>query len=173
MTAPDDGSVLHRRSVVRVFASLDELAAAAGETLGPGEWLQVEQDRIDTFAAATGDDQWIHVDRERAATGPYGTTVAHGYLTLALVPLLLRRLYRVNGVSIAVNYGLNKVRFPAPVRSGERIRAAARIASVESTPRGVQVVLHVTVEVDGRERPCCAAETVTLLSAAGPTGSGS
>ena len=149
---------------MRVFASLDELAGAVGETLGPGEWLEVTQERIDTFAAATGDDQWIHVDRERAATGPFGTTVAHGYLTLALVPSLLRQLYRVDGVTLAVNYGLNKVRFPAPLRSGGRIRAAARIAEVDRVAGGVQVVLHVTVGVEGGERPCCAAETVTRLT---------
>jgi len=149
---------------MRVFASLEELAGAVGETLGPGDWLEVTQERIDTFAAATGDDQWIHVDPERAATGPFGTTVAHGYLTLSLVPHLLRKLYRVDGVGLAVNYGLNKVRFPAPVRSGGRIRAAARIASVEPASGGVQVVLHVTVDVEGGDRPCCAAETVTRLS---------
>jgi acyl dehydratase len=148
---------------VRTFASLAELAGAAGETLGPGQWHVLEQSRIDAFARATGDDQWIHVDPERAATGPFGGTVAHGYLTLSLIPYLMRELYRVDGVQMGVNYGLNRVRFPAPLRCGGRVRCAARVASVEPAPGGVQLVMTVTLEAEGAGKPCCVAETVTRL----------
>ncbi|MBT2384108.1 MaoC family dehydratase, partial [Streptomyces sp. ISL-11] len=110
----------------RIFTSPEELRAAVGEELGPGDWLEVDQKRIDLFAEATGDHQWIHVDAERAAAGPFGTTIAHGYLTLSLLAALVPPLMRAEGARMGINYGLNKVRFPAPVPAGSRLRARAR-----------------------------------------------
>ncbi|MGK5629735.1 MaoC family dehydratase [Streptomyces sp. URMC 123] len=147
----------------RVFTSLDELGTAVGTELGPGDWLEVDQKRIDLFAEATGDHQWIHVDPGRAAEGPFGTTIAHGYLTLSLLPALVPRLMRVEGVRMGVNYGLNRVRFPAPVPVGARLRAAARILDVREVEGGAQVTLAVTVEREGGEKPVCVAETVSRL----------
>ncbi|GAB3648166.1 MaoC family dehydratase [Streptomyces sparsus] len=145
----------------RVFASLDELRAAVGEVLGPSDWLEVDQKRIDLFADATGDHQWIHVDPQRAAEGPFGTTIAHGYLTLSLLPALVPRVMRVEGVRMGVNYGTNKVRFPAPVPVGSRLRATVRIADVSEVKGGVQLAAEVTVERDGGEKPVCVAESVS------------
>lgn len=150
---------------MRTFASLDELAAAVGETIGPGDWQRVDQSRVDLFADATDDHQWIHVDPQRAAAGPFGGTVAHGYLTLSLLPALAGRLYRVHGVRMGVNYGLNRVRFPAPVRVGSAIRASATIAEVSPVDGGVQLVAAVTVESDAGGKPVCVAETVSRLYA--------
>lgn len=148
---------------MRTFASVGELAGAVGETLGPGPSILVDQDRIQAFADATDDHQWIHLDAERAAAGPFGGTIAHGYLTLSLLPALASSLYRVDGVVMGVNYGLNKVRFPSPVRSGSTVQATARIDSVEEIPGGVQVVATVTVTANGSEKPCCVAESVSRL----------
>ncbi|WP_431045188.1 MaoC family dehydratase [Streptomyces sp. P1-3] len=145
----------------RIFPSLDELRAAVGEEIGPGEWLEVDQRRIDLFAEATGDHQWIHVDPERAASGPFGTTIAHGYLTLSLLPWFTARLLRVEGVRMGVNYGVNKVRFPSPVPVGSRLRATARIAEVAEVRDGVQLTAVVTVEREGGEKPVCVAESVS------------
>lgn len=133
-----------------------------GTELGPTSWIDVTQERINAFAAATDDPQWIHVDPERAAAGPFGTTVAHGYLTLSLcVPMLSEVLPRAEGEGgLTINYGVNRVRFPAPVPSGARIRARVRVESVESVPRGEQAVLVVTVEREGGEKPVCVAEVV-------------
>ena len=140
---------------------LDELSV--GDTFGPGPWLAVEQSRIDAFADATGDDQWIHVDPARAAAGPFGGTVAHGYLTLSLLPLLARDLYKPEGLRLALNYGLNKVRFPAPLPSGSSVRATAEVAELEPVNGGVQLVMRVTVHSDRGGKPVCVAETVTHL----------
>ncbi|BCJ68200.1 MaoC family dehydratase [Polymorphospora rubra] len=148
---------------MRTFGSADELAAAVGATLGPGRWHPVAQDRVDLFADATDDHQWIHVDPERAAAGPFGGTVAHGYLTLSLLPALVRDVYRVDGLRMGINYGLNRVRFPAPLRTGGRIRASLHIDSITAVPGGIQVVKTVTVETDGGDRPVCVAETVSRL----------
>ncbi|MEU7589257.1 MaoC family dehydratase [Micromonospora sp. NPDC049230] len=148
---------------MRVFASFDELTAAVGETLGPGPWERIEQSRVDLFADATDDHQWIHVDPVRAASGPYGGTIAHGYLTLSLLPALAGRLYRVQGVAMGVNYGLNRVRFPAPVPVGAAVRATATLAEVSPVTGGVQVVATVTVESDSAAKPVCVAETVSRL----------
>ncbi|MFG2136904.1 MaoC family dehydratase [Streptomyces sp. NPDC048650] len=145
----------------RVFASVDELRGAVGEELGPSEWLEVDQKRIDLFADATGDHQWIHVDPEKAADGPFGTTIAHGYLTLSLLPTLVPRLMRVNNVKMGINYGTNKVRFPATVPVGSRLRATARIAEVTEVPGGVQLATVVTVEREGGDKPVCVAESVS------------
>ncbi len=151
-------------SQARIFASVDELRAAVGEELGASQWLEIDQQRIDRFADATGDHQWIHVDPRKAAQGPFGTTIAHGYLTLSLIPSFMSELLRVEGVTMGVNYGLNKVRFPAPVPVGSRLRASARIAEVTEVDRGVQLVTQVTVEREGGTKPVCVAETVARFT---------
>ncbi|MET8281580.1 MaoC family dehydratase [Micromonospora sp. NPDC005174] len=148
---------------MRVFTSVDELAAAVGETLGPGPWQRIDQDRVNLFADATDDHQWIHVDPERAAAGPFGAPIAHGFLTLSLVPALAGQLYRVEGIAMGVNYGLNRVRFPAPLRVGAAVRASAVIAEVSPVSGGVQMVTAVTVHSDGGDKPVCVAETVSRL----------
>ncbi len=145
------------------FASVAELKQAAGTSLGHTDWLEIDQARINLFADATGDHQWIHVDPERAAAGPFGTTIAHGYLTLSLLPALLGDRLRVEGVRMAVNYGLNRVRFPAPVPVGSRVRAHVELLEVTEVSGGVQVVARVTVEREGGDKPVCVAETVTRL----------
>ncbi|MFE2508582.1 MaoC family dehydratase [Streptomyces naganishii] len=144
----------------RIFASADELKAAVGEQLGYTDWLEIDQKRIDLFAEATGDQQWIHVDPEKAASGPFGTTIAHGYLTLSLLPLFGPQLISVEGVKMGVNYGTNKVRFPAPVPVGSRLRATATISAVDEVPGGVQVATAFTVEREGGDKPVCVAESV-------------
>ncbi|MHC5907470.1 MaoC family dehydratase [Streptomyces sp. S6] len=145
----------------RIFTSADELKAAVGEQLGYSDWVEVDQKRIDLFAEATGDHQWIHVDPQKAAAGPFKTTIAHGYLTLSLLPLFGPQLIHVEGVQMGVNYGTNKVRFPAPVPVGSRLRATARISSVEDVKGGVQITLAFTVEREGGDKPVCAAESVS------------
>ncbi|MCB5169736.1 MaoC family dehydratase [Streptomyces bambusae] len=145
----------------RIFTSAEELRAAVGEPLGPSGWLEVDQKRIDLFADATGDHQWIHVDPERAATGPFGSTIAHGYLTLSLLPALVPQTMRVEGMRMGLNYGTNKVRFPAPVPVGSRLRATTVITEVADAGGGVQVTATVTVERDGGEKPVCVAESVS------------
>jgi acyl dehydratase len=152
---------------MRVFASVAELVGAVGQVVGPGDALHVDQQRVDAFAEATGDHQWIHVDPQRAAAGPFGGTIAHGYLTLSLLPLLVQGLYRVEGLAMGINYGLNRVRFPAPLRVGSAVRATAELVSAEPVPRGYQLVSRVSVSAEGAERPCCVAETVTRLHPAG------
>ncbi|MFD3454102.1 MaoC family dehydratase [Streptomyces sp. NPDC058691] len=144
----------------RIFTSVDELKAAVGEELGTTEWLEVDQKRIDLFADATGDHQWIHVDPEKAAQGPFGTTIAHGYLTLSLIPSFTPELMRVEGVKMGVNYGVNKVRFPSPVPVGSRLRATGQVAEVTEVPGGAQLVVRITVEREGGDKPVCVAETV-------------
>lgn len=135
---------------------------AVGRKLGPTSWVTVDQSRIDAFAAATGDHQWIHVDPVRAASGPYGATIAHGYLTLALVNLFLPQLLQVQGVSMGVNYGTDRVRFPSFVRAGSRIRACGEvIAAEEVAGSAVQVIVRVSVEVEGGEKPACVADTIS------------
>ncbi|KOX23213.1 dehydratase [Saccharothrix sp. NRRL B-16348] len=148
---------------MRVFADLEELAAAKGEHLGHGEWHEITQAEINLFADATGDHQWIHVDLEKAAAGPFGAPVAHGYLTLSLIPLLVRDIYTVQGLAMGVNYGLNKVRFPSPVTVGSRVRAGAELAEITDVAQGKQAVVKVTVEIEGNPKPGCVAETVVLL----------
>ncbi|MER6012862.1 MaoC family dehydratase [Streptomyces bluensis] len=145
----------------RTFTSADELKAAVGEQLGYSDWLEIDQKRIDLFAEATGDHQWIHVDPERAATGPFGTTIAHGYLTLSLLPLLVPQVMKVDNVTMGVNYGTNKVRFPAPVPVGSRLRATAVLKEVTEAGGGVQVTAAVSVEREGGDKPVCVAESVS------------
>ncbi|GLV74692.1 MaoC family dehydratase [Streptomyces hygroscopicus] len=144
----------------RIFTSPDELLMAVDEELGPSDWLEIDQKRVDLFADATGDHQWIHVDAEKAAAGPFGTTIAHGYLTLSLLPSFTPQLLRVENVRMGINYGVNKVRFPSPVPVGSRLRATGRIMEVTEVKDGVQMTLAVTVEREGGDKPACVAESV-------------
>jgi acyl dehydratase len=148
---------------MRVFTTLDEVSAANGEELGTSEWLEIDQERVDRFAEATGDHQWIHVDVERAASGPFGGTIAHGYLTLSLVPFLGSQVMSFETPGAKLNYGANKVRFPHPVLVGSRIRAHVAIADVADLPSGKQATIRYTVEIEGVDKPACVAETVVLL----------
>jgi acyl dehydratase len=147
----------------RTFTSVDEMKAAIGEDLGSGEWLEITQDRVNAFADATGDHQWIHVDPERAKDGPFGAPIAHGFLTLSLLPVLAGSIFTVDGPKLVINYGMNKVRFPSPVPVGSRIRANAVITSVEETGSGVNMVVKNTVEIEGADKPACVAENVRVL----------
>src|SRR5690606_34718769 len=149
--------------VMRVFGSLDEFTQQVGRTLGSSDWLEITQDRVNLFADATGDHQWIHVDVERAKEGPFGGTISHGYLSLSLLPSLVKEIYRVEGLRLGINYGLNKVRFPRPVPVGSRVRAGAEILDVKDTPNGTLTTLKVTLFVEGDEKPACVAETLSLL----------
>jgi acyl dehydratase len=145
-----------------VFASPAELKQAVGKSLGASDWLEIGQERIDQFAEATGDHQWIHVDPKRAATGPFGTTIAHGYLTLSLVNHFLPRIVEVRGISMGVNYGADRLRFPAPVPVGSRVRGSAELVEAEDTKDGgVQAKIRVTVEVEGNDRPGCVVDTIS------------
>jgi acyl dehydratase len=146
---------------MRTFTSLEELESAVGEELGTSEWLTVEQDRVDQFAEATGDHQWIHVDVERAKAGPFGGTIAHGYLTLALIPQFLPGLLEVTGFSMGINYGAEKVRFPAPVPVGARLRASAVVDSVTDVAGGLQMQVTITLEIEDQPKPALVA--VVLL----------
>ncbi|MGH3439886.1 MAG: MaoC family dehydratase [Sciscionella sp.] len=148
---------------MRVFSSLDELVAAKGEHLGHSEWHTVTQEQVDTFADATGDHQWIHVDVERAKDGPFGTTIAHGYLTLSMLPMLGAQVYRVEGVKMGINYGSNKVRFPNTVPVGSRIRSGIELADVIDVAQGKQLVMTHVVEIEGMKKPACVAQTVSLI----------
>ena len=148
---------------MRVFSSLDELKAAVGEELGPTEWLTITQDRVDQFADATGDHQWIHVDRDRANRSPFGGTIAHGYLTLALIPLFASQLFHLDTMGTKLNYGVNKVRFPAPVPVGSSIRCRATIRDVVDVAAGQQMVTDYVIEIEDADKPACVAETVVLL----------
>jgi acyl dehydratase len=144
-----------------IMNGLDELKAQAGADLGRTGWCEITQERVNAFADATGDHQWIHVDPERAAAGPFGSTIAHGYLTLSMVIPLFGELLEVRGVGMAVNYGLNKVRFPAPVPVGSRIRLAAALGAVEDAGvNAVQVVADFTIEIDGVAKPACVAQAI-------------
>lgn len=146
---------------MRTFTSAADLKASEGQEIGVSDWHEIPQSQIDLFAEATGDDQWIHVDPERAQAGPYGATIAHGYLTLSLLAPLMKTTYRIEGAKMAVNYGLNKVRFAAPVRVGSRVRVRVSLASVQPIPNGVQSVWSAIVELEGSEKPACIAEPVT------------
>lgn len=148
---------------MRVFKTLDEVSAASGEELGTSDWLAVDQERVNAFAEATGDHQWIHVDVERAKDGPFGGTIAHGYLTLSLIPQLSTQIFSLETPGARLNYGVNKVRFPNPVRVGRRIRATATIAGVSDVPAGKQLLTRYVIEIEGEDKPACVAETVVLL----------
>jgi acyl dehydratase len=145
---------------MNTYETLSELQAMIGSTLGTSDWQSIDQQRIDQFAAVTGDDQWIHVDPARAAAGPFGATVAHGHLTLSLVPVMVRTAFKIGGVRMTVNYGLNRVRFPAPVPVGSRLRGHFKLLSFETIAGGAQVVVEVTAEREGHAKPVCVAESV-------------
>ena len=145
---------------MRVFTSPDELSGAVGQPLGSSEWMTIEQDRVNRFADATGDHQWIHVDPERAQHGPFEAAIAHGFLTVSLLPALVTQIYRVEA-RMAINYGLNRVRFPAPVRVGSRVRATSQLKDVTEIDGGVQLVANTVIEIEGGAKPACVAETVS------------
>jgi acyl dehydratase len=146
--------------VVKKFSGLDEFVAAQGSQLGPTDWLEVTQERVNLFADATDDHQWIHVDPERAANGPFGGTIAHGLLTLSLLPHFTHQLYTVDNVPMAINYGYNKVRFITPVRVGSKLRARAEIAKVDQLDGAVQATVTVIVEIEGSDKPAAVAESI-------------
>lgn len=151
---------------MRVLNNSEEVAAAAGTELGVSEWIAITQDRIDQFADATGDHQWIHVDPEKAAKGPFGKTIAHGYLTLSLLPFFGAHVFAFAGDRARVNYGINKVRFMSPVPVDSKLRAHIELAEVNDIPKGQQAILRYTIEIDGVEKPACVAESVVLLLSA-------
>ena len=148
---------------MKTFATPAALLDAVGQDLGTTDWLEIDQDRINSFAIATGDEQWIHVDPERAAAGPFGGTIAHGYLTLSLVPFFTAQLFDVLDVQMAINYGLDRVRFLQPLRSGSRIRASGSISSAEAAGRGVRIGVKITIEIDGEAKPALVADTIALF----------
>jgi acyl dehydratase len=148
---------------VRIFDGIEELIETVGTHLGHSPWHVVSQEQVAAFAAATGDHQWIHVDPIKAAAGPFGRPIAHGYLTLSLVPMLVWQVFDVSGVQMAVNYGVNKVRFPAPVPVGSRVRAGVEIVSVGPVGDAYHATSKVTIECDAAAKPACVVETVTLL----------
>lgn len=151
--------------VVRVFNDLSEFVAAEGSELGPTEWMEITQDRVNLFADATDDHQWIHIDPERAASGPFGGTIAHGLLTLSLLPHFTHQMYRVDNVSLAVNYGYNKVRFVTPVKVGANVRARAEVSKVDQLEGAVQVTMTVTVEIEGVAKPAAVVESIVRFIA--------
>ncbi|MFZ1491334.1 MAG: MaoC family dehydratase [Ilumatobacteraceae bacterium] len=144
----------------RIIDGPDELKALVGEHLGYSDWLEITQDRVNLFADATGDHQWIHVDVERAKAGPFGGPIAHGYLTLSLGPVLYPQVVQVRGFSMGVNYGANKVRFPSPVPVGSKVRLGVKLAGVEDIAGGVQLTMEFTFEVEGAPKPSCVAEII-------------
>jgi acyl dehydratase len=145
------------------FRSPIDLRNAKNQELGPSDWLEIKQDRIDQFAEATGDFQWIHVDPSQAAAGPFGSTIAHGYLTLSLVPMLTREYYSVDGATMIVNYGLDRVRFVSPVPVGSRVRARSSIVEAADVKDAVQVTLRTTIELAGSDRPAAVVDGVTRV----------
>ena len=147
--------------MVTVFDTPDDLLEAVGADLGSSEWVSIDQARIDLFAEATDDHQWIHVDPEAAAEGPFGATIAHGYLTLALTNRFLPQIVKVNGISMGINYGTNKVRFPQAVPVGSSVRAHAVLTGAQDIEGGVQAVITITVEIDGETKPACVVESVS------------
>jgi acyl dehydratase len=148
---------------MRVFTTVEEIEAAVGEEVGTTDWVEITQDRVNTFAEATGDHQWIHVDEERAKAGPFGGTIAHGYLTLSLIPWLTSQAFGLETPGAKLNYGINKVRFPSPVLVGSKVRARVTIGEVTDLPAGKQLTLRYVIEIEGHDKPACVAETVVLL----------
>jgi acyl dehydratase len=146
---------------MRTFATLAELEHLVGQPVGVSDWVEVTQQRIQLFADATGDHQWIHVDPARAKAGPFGTTIAHGFLTLSLLPEMSAKAFAISDVRMGVNYGLNRVRFPAPVPSGSRLRGHFKLAAFEPLEGGAQLTVEVTMERQGSDKPVCVAESVS------------
>jgi acyl dehydratase len=150
---------------MRTFASLDEFVAAKGESLGFSEWHKITQEQVNAFADATGDHQWIHVDIERAASGPFGGTIAHGYLTVSLLPILSMEIFGIEKLTMGINYGLDRVRFPSPVLTGSSIRAEATLTDVKQTHLGSLASVRMRVEIEGQEKAACVADTLSLFVA--------
>ena len=148
---------------MRVFTTFDEIEAAAGQEVGTSDWVEITQQRVNQFADATGDHQWIHVDLEKAKAGPFGGTIAHGYLTLSLLPWLGSMVFTLQTPGAKLSYGLNKVRFPNPVLVGSRVRTRVTINSVTDLPTGKQLTVGHVIEIEGQDKPACVAETVVLL----------
>ena len=148
---------------MRVFTTLDEVAEAVGQELGTSDWVTIDQRRVNQFADATGDHQWIHVDVERARSGPFGGTIAHGYLTLSLIPWLGSQVFTLQTPGAKLNYGVNKARFPTPLMVGKRIRSHVEISEVTKLPKGLQLIVKHTIEIEDEPKPACVAETVVLL----------
>ena len=148
---------------MRVFSSFEEIESAAGEEIGTTDWVEITQERVDQFADATGDHQWIHVDVEKAKEGPFGGTIAHGYLTLSLVPWLGSQVFTLDTPGAKLNYGVNKVRFPSPVPVGSRVRATVSVGEVTDVSAVTQLTLKYVVEIEDQDKPACVAETVVLL----------
>jgi acyl dehydratase len=148
----------------RVFGSLDEFKGAIGESLGPTEWLTVTQEAIDEFARSTGDRQWIHTDPERAKSGPFGTTIAHGYWTLSTLPAFAEQLYEIHGLTMGLNYGANRIRFPDVVPVGSRLRATATLKDTKDIAIGTQLTLEFVIEREGGAKPVCIAEVVYVMA---------
>ena len=146
--------------MARTINGVDELKELVGQHLGTSDWLEITQERVNTFAEATGDHQWIHVDPEKAKDGPFGGTIAHGYLTMSLGPVLLPQVVSVTGFSMALNYGLDKLRFPSPVPVGKRLRLSAELLAVDDVKGGVQTTYRLTFEVEGQDKPACVAEAL-------------
>jgi acyl dehydratase len=150
---------------MRTFASLDEFVAAKGESLGFSEWHKITQEQVNAFADATGDHQWIHVDLERAASGPFGGTIAHGYLTVSLLPILSMEIFRIEKLTMGINYGLDRVRFPSPVLTGSSIRAEATLTEVKETKLGSLAHIRMRIEIEGQQKAACVADTLSLFVA--------
>jgi len=150
---------------MQTFAGLSDFVNAAGRELGPTDWVEITQDRVDMFADATDDHQWIHTDLQRAADGPFGGTIAHGLLTLSLLPRFMEEQYRVDGVTSAINYGFNKIRFISPVRVGARVRGRAQIAEVTPIGEAVQATMVTTIEIEGIDKPAAVIESIVRYHA--------
>ena len=148
---------------MRTFASLEEFAAAKGEDLGHSAWHEITQEQVNAFADATGDHQWIHIDVDRAAAGPFGGTIVHGYLTVSLLPIFMTEIFRVENLTMGINYGLDRVRFPAPVPVGSKIRAAATLTDIRPTHLGSLAHVRIKVEVEGQSKAACIADTLSLF----------
>ena len=148
---------------MRTFASLAEFVAAKGESLGISDWHKITQEQVNAFADATGDHQWIHVDLERAAIGPFGGTIAHGYLTVSLLPVLSTEIFSIENLTMGINYGLDRVRFPSPVPTGSSIRAEATLTEVKQTHLGSLASIRMRVEIDGQDKAACVADTLSLF----------
>ena len=146
-----------------VFNGIDDLKSRVGDEIGVSDWREITQDEVDAFAEVTGDDQWIHVDPERAKDTPFGGTIAHGYFTLSLAPRFTEQVLKIDGFAMAINYGLNKVRFPAPVPVDSQVRMRARLAELSEIPGGAQMIMELTFEREGGEKPVCVAESVVRV----------
>jgi acyl dehydratase len=163
--SPQDGLTSTGAGGRRTFGSLQELTAAKGEMLGHSNWHEVTQDQVNAFADVTGDHQWIHVDPERAASGPFGTTIAHGYLTISLLPVLMTEAFRIENLTIGINYGMDRLRFPAPVPTGSKIRAEVTLTDIKQTPLGWLASIRVRIQIEGQKKAACIADTLSLYVA--------